>query len=85
MKDKPSTLELALEMSRFAWDRRDRKGNPWTNKTVAAFVLKMDCAGYVFDKTNYPIDGCAICSKWEQVWAWACAIADNERDTLAGR
>ena len=85
MKDKPTALDLALEMSRYSWERRERTSNPWAGKTVARFVTEMDRAGYIFHEYNYPFDGYSIVTRWDQLWAWACSIADNERDTLAGR
>ena len=77
------TLSLCLEMSRYAWERRERSSNPWKTARVAAFAKAMDRAGYTFDDCNYPIDG-ILCTRWDQLWAWAESIAQNERDTARG-
>lgn len=80
-----TALDRALEMSRYAWQRREQQNNPWETKIVIEFVDAADRAGYIFQAYNYPFDGHCITNEWERLWAWAESIAQNERDTLAGR
>jgi hypothetical protein len=80
-----TTINYAEAMGQIAWERRERRSNPWLRKDVQAFKRDMDRAGYVFEEHEYPIgSGSLINSRWEQLWAWCESIAQNERDTAKG-